>query len=217
MATKLQPASARHTGLVYALLLSCLLHIGLLWPALVAREPLRVAGARAGAIEVRLAAAPAAAATAPEPDAAATARARPARNSGTIDKPRQAHEPRPATAAAQPAAEAGAEPAAGTGPAPDADALRHYRWALALAARELRGEVETLAAASDAGVVRLRVEHDARGIARAVSVGASSGHADADLGAKRLIARALDRVALPPSLQGRAFVVEISVELGSSE
>ncbi|MBX3670601.1 MAG: hypothetical protein KF778_19530 [Rhodocyclaceae bacterium] len=107
-------------------------------------------------------------------------------------------------------------PAAGTEAAPDADSLRRYRWALALAAHELRPHHDELALAAGA-TVDLRVEHDARGLARAITVRQSSGHAATDSSARALVARAVDRVVLPVSLRGRAFAVDVSIDVRADE
>lgn len=107
-------------------------------------------------------------------------------------------------------------PAAAKVPVPetdgvDGDGLRAYRIALAVAARRQRPAVSALGLA---GRADLRVAVDAAG-AR-VSIATSSGQAELDAAALQLLRLAVADAALPASLRGQAFAVEVPVLFGAA-
>lgn len=92
----------------------------------------------------------------------------------------------------------------------DGEGLRAYRIALAVAARRLR---PTVSAAGLTGRVELQVSVDAMG-AR-VSVATSSGQAGLDAAALALMRLAVADAAMPASVRGQVFVVDVPVLFGA--
>lgn len=92
----------------------------------------------------------------------------------------------------------------------DGDGLRAYRISLAVAARRLR---PTVSAGGLVGRVDLQVMVDAMG-AR-VSVATSSGQAGLDAAALELMRLAVSDAAMPASLRGQVFAVDVPVLFGA--
>ncbi len=93
----------------------------------------------------------------------------------------------------------------------DPEGLRSYRLALARAAgRHKRYPVQAIEAGW-AGTVEVRVAARADGVTQAAELAKSSGHAVLDEAALDMLRRAVPATPLPPTLQGKAFAVNLPV------
>lgn len=229
--------SARIDGnLTRALAISFVAHVLLLWPALPRPVAERAAApllATLRAVE-RPVETPAAVPSAPprESSRQAAATARPPILTRPEPAPVEAAAPPPVMerAAVSPAPTleraAPTEPPAAAGGAPprlaaaaratasdglDGDGLRQFRLALAREARRYKRYPERAQAAGLVGTAEVRVEVGAGGTAREARLARSSGHELLDAAAVEMLRQAAPRTALPESLRGRAFAVNLPV------
>jgi periplasmic protein TonB len=93
----------------------------------------------------------------------------------------------------------------------DADGLRSYRLALAREAKRHKRFPTRAIEAGWVGTTELRVSVSADGMAPTVRLEKSSGHDALDEAALDMLRDALPTTPVPPSLRGRAFVVNLPV------
>lgn len=94
---------------------------------------------------------------------------------------------------------------------PSQSGLRQYRLALASEARRFRRYPESARRAGLAGTVEVRVTVDAGGASRQAELSRSSGHTALDAAALDMLRQAAVHAALPESLRGQRFVVQLPV------
>lgn len=195
--------------LAVAIALSALVHLLLLWPPPAANVRPQ--------LSATLRAPPAATLVEAAPQAVPAVIAVPSSSSAL---PRAAPRPAPIVAATKvpmierpsvaPAAAAIADPVFDA--AIDADGLRSYRIALALAARRFREYPAQAVERGESGTVALRVALPGEAGAGRVELLRSSGSAALDGEAQAMMTKALYATLLPESLRGRAFSFEMPVE-----
>ncbi|HNA02237.1 MAG TPA: TonB family protein [Rhodocyclaceae bacterium] len=202
-------ASSARRRLAVALVLSALAHLLLLWPAPVADVRPR--------LSATLRSSP------PAEREEAVAQAVPAVIAVPSSVPVPRAPPRPAqsvAAARTPHAErASATPVATVATAMpavdetiDADGLRSYRIALALAARRFRDYPAQSIERGESGTVALRVALLGGAGAGRVELLRTSGYAALDGEAQAMLTKAVHATLLPETLRGRAFSFEMPVE-----
>lgn len=202
------PSSRRR--LAVALALSALAHMLLLWPSPDAKiRPKLSATLRSPlpADRVGTIAQPAPAVIAVPASSAPLPRAKPsqaqiAAAARTPDVERPSATPVASAAPAMPAADETI----------DADGLRSYRIALALAARRFRDYPAQSVERGESGTVALRVALPGAAGAGRVELLRSSGYAALDGEAQAMLTQAVHATLLPETLRGRAFTFEMPVE-----
>ena len=100
---------------------------------------------------------------------------------------------------------------------PDANSLRLYRFSLAAAARGFKRYPAAAVERGLSGRVEVSLSVAANGLPLAPQLVASSGSSLLDQAAVDMVARAAQATALPASLRGAAFAVNLPVEFDLSE
>ncbi len=98
----------------------------------------------------------------------------------------------------------------------DAEGLRSYRLALALNARRFHQYPPQAVEDGLAGTAQVRVAVTSNGLPGRVDLLRSSGHDALDREARDMLARAAQVTALPETLRGLAFAVDLPVEFSLS-
>ncbi|MDD5247894.1 MAG: TonB family protein [Rhodocyclaceae bacterium] len=93
----------------------------------------------------------------------------------------------------------------------DADGVRQYRLALAVAARRFKRYPPQALAEEIGGTVEVLVAVSAGGQSQEIALGRSSGHAALDDAALDMMRQAAPRTAVPEALRRHAFVVNLPV------
>lgn len=226
-------AGARRLG--WALAASVAIHLLALWPA--ALPPPSPKLARPLAAILRPVPAPPLLSAAPElaaPRLATTPAASPKRGAqaaGPLAARRSMPEPRPAPAVASPAPDhtavsgsgaysssaatttltvSSGAPGLGDEGGADPDALRQFRFAVSRAAHPDYPRLAVEHGWSGTAQIRVSVGKDAA--VNAIRLARSSGYALLDAKAEEIIGRAARATAIPESLRGREFVVDLPVE-----
>ena len=205
--------SAVPRRLVWAMAVSLLAHVLLLWPSSVRTvRPLLHASLRPGPVSLP---APAAVMPAGAPPAQAPSRAVPAvppvAARKTPVRPKSVPD-----AAASPASRTALSAVAADpvelAPLVDAESLRSYRLALALNARRFHQYPPTAIEQGHAGTAQVRIAVANNGLPGRVDLIRSSGHDALDREAREMLARAAQATVLPDALRGHAFAVDLPVE-----
>lgn len=214
-------------GLIHAAALSLLVHAIVLWPD--------AAGERKGVASTPLTArleTPPSPAGAPEPQVAAVSPVPPSRPSPIrpkavvaaktgVAEDMLAAQPQMAPPVASPPVSVPSVAATIDVPArsaggmrtegADAEGMRQYRVALAREARRYRDYPAAALAAGIGGVAEIRVEVAASG-GEQVALARSSGDGRLDEAALGMVGRAAPRTALPETLRGKAFAVNVPLQ-----